>query len=148
MEWIIQALFSYFSTIGFGIIANIPRRALHASGIAGMISWLIFLILRAHSFGIGSANFFAAFFIGLASIFFSRRKKMPMIIFIVPSLVPLVPGAPAYQAVREFVLGNPADGFQSMLTVIITAGAIAAAFMMTNLVEQLVIKWHFSKKVR
>lgn len=148
MNWLMQLLLSYLGTIAFGVLTNIPRKAFHACGITGMISWLIFLFLREHSFGIGSANYFAAFFIGLASVYFSRRKKIPMIIFIVPSIVPLVPGAPAYQAVREFVLGNSRVGVQNMLTVILTAGAIAAAFMMTSLVEQLVLKWHYVKKNR
>lgn len=146
MYWLLQIFSGYTSSIAFGILTNVPRTALNACGLTGMISWLIYLGLRTLSFGLGFANFAAAFFIGLASIYFSRRQKMPMIIFTIPSLVPLVPGGPAYQAIREFVLGNTTLGFQHMLTVIITAGAIAAAFMMTSLVEQLVFQWYQTKR--
>ena len=66
---------------------------------------------------------------------------MPVIIFSIPSLVHLVPGGPAYKAVREFVLGNSASGFQYVVIVILTSGAIASAFMLTSLVENIVLQW-------
>jgi uncharacterized membrane protein YjjB (DUF3815 family) len=77
-----------------------------------------------------------------------------MIIFNIPSLVPLVPGGPAYKAVRELVLGNNSLAFENIMTVTITAGSIAGAFMMTSLVERIIIKWKkstlhrkFNKKI-
>lgn len=61
-----------------------------------------------------------------------------MIIFYIPSLVPLVPGGPAYQAVRSILLGNIDDGLQLILKVVFTAAAIAAGFMVTSLLERIV----------
>ncbi|MGX7329477.1 threonine/serine exporter family protein [Enterococcus bulliens] len=139
--WLIQIAFSYFCTVGFGVLTNVPRRALNGCGITGMIGWCVFLLMRQNDFGIGSSNFIAAFLIGIFSIYFSRYKKMPVIIFSIPSIVPLVPGGPAYQAVREFVLGNSSNGFQYVVIVILTSGAIAAAFMLTSLVENIVLQW-------
>ena len=64
---------------------------------------------------------------------------MPMIIFNIPSLVPLVPGDSAYKAVREFALGDNFVGFENLMIVVITAGAIAGGFMMTSVVERSLI---------
>lgn len=69
-----------------------------------------------------------------------------MIIFNIPSLVPLVPGGPAYQAIRELVLGDSAKSLDNLKIVIMTAGAIAAGFMITSLVETLVFKFNPSIK--
>lgn len=137
----IQFLFSFLSTITFGVITNVPRRTLLESGLTGALGWMIYISLKEAQFPLGFANFVAAFMIGCASIYFSRKKKIPMLIFIVPSLVPLVPGGPAYLAVREFVLGDMNQGFFYMTVVIVTAGAIAAGFMMTSLVERIVVNW-------
>lgn len=60
-----------------------------------------------------------------------------MTIFNIPSLVPLVPGGPAYQAVRSIVLGDYVSGIHFIIKVIMTAGAIAAGFMVTGIVERL-----------
>ncbi len=112
MELIFHLLFSFLATVTFGIITNIPRKALVACGITGMTGWMIYYLLT-QTFDASQtfANFLGTVGLGIASIFFSRYKKMPMIIFYIPSLVPLVPGGPAYQAVRSILLGNIDDGF-------------------------------------
>lgn len=145
MNAIVHFLFSFLSTVAFGVLTNIPRKALISCGITGAVGWMIFWWLTTINYGLGAANFFAALAIGCLSIFFSRLKKMPMIIFNIPSLVPLVPGGPAYKAVREFVLGDNVVGFENLMIVLITAGAIAGGFMMTNLVEKIVLKYSFKK---
>ncbi|MBO0469344.1 threonine/serine exporter family protein [Enterococcus sp. DIV0242_7C1] len=137
MEIVIHCLFSYLSTITFGIVTNVPRKLLNACGITGTVGWMIFWSTKNLEAGAIFANFLGAIGIGLMSIFFSRRKKMPMTIFNIPSLVPLVPGGPAYQAVRSIVLGDYVNGMHFIIKVIMTAGAIAAGFMVTGIVERL-----------
>ncbi|MGX7243245.1 threonine/serine exporter family protein [Enterococcus quebecensis] len=140
MEVVIHYLFSYFSTVTFGIVTNVPRKLLNACGITGAVGWMIFWFAKNLDTGEIFANFLGAIGIGMMSIYFSRRKKMPMTIFNIPSLVPLVPGGPAYQAVRNIVLGDYVSGIHSIIKVIMTAGAIAAGFMVTGIVERLLKK--------
>lgn len=137
MMILIQVLFSFISTVAFGVLTNIPKRALISTGITGALGWMLYWGLRKAGWGLGFSNFLAAFFIGCLSIYFSRHKKMPMIIFNIPSLVPLVPGGPAYKAVRELVLGDNAMAVQNTVIVLITAGAIAGGFLVTGVVENL-----------
>ncbi|MHC5229156.1 threonine/serine exporter family protein [Enterococcus sp. LJL99] len=137
MEVFIHILFSYLSTITFGIVTNVPRRVLNACGITGAVGWMIFWFSKNLSTGEIFANFLGSVGIGLVSIYFSRKRKMPMTIFNIPSLVPLVPGGAAYQAVRNIVLGDYVAGSQEALKVIMTAGAIAAGFMITGIFERI-----------
>ncbi|MCT6848504.1 MAG: threonine/serine exporter family protein, partial [Apilactobacillus kunkeei] len=32
----------YFATIGFGLLINLPRKALNMAGIVSLIGWLVF----------------------------------------------------------------------------------------------------------
>lgn len=137
----IHFLFSYLSTVAFGVLTNVPRRTLLASGLTGSVGWIVFHLMREAGYSLGFANFIAAFLIGCGSIFFSRLKKIPMLVFIVPSLVPLVPGGPAYLAVREIVIGDGDKGLYYILIVAVTAGAIAGGFVMTTLVEKIVARY-------
>nr|WP_242590218.1 MULTISPECIES: threonine/serine exporter family protein [Enterococcus] len=130
-------MFSYLSTVTFGIVTNVPRKVLNVCGLTGAVGWMIYWSTKNLEAGAIFANFFGAIGIGLLSIYFSRRKKMPMTIFNIPSLVPLVPGGPAYQAVRSIVLGDYVSGIHFIIKVIMTAGAIAAGFMVTGIVERL-----------
>ncbi|OEG13538.1 hypothetical protein BCR21_00670 [Enterococcus ureasiticus] len=137
VEVVIHCLFSYLSTVTFGIVTNVPRKVLNACGLTGAVGWMIYWSTKNLEAGAIFANFLGAIGIGLLSIYFSRRKKMPMTIFNIPSLVPLVPGGPAYQAVRSIVLGDYVSGIHFIIKVIMTAGAIAAGFMVTGIVERL-----------
>lgn len=53
-------------------------------------------------FGKVGASFLGSLILGLMSHTMSRRYKRPVIIFIVPGIIPLVPGGAAYQATRFF----------------------------------------------
>lgn len=138
---VIHFLFSFLSTVAFGVLTNVPRRTLLASGLTGSLGWMVYFLMREADYSLGFSNFMAAFLIGCLSILFSRLKKIPMLVFIVPSLVPLVPGGPAYLAVREIVIGDGDKGLYYILIVAVTAGAIAGGFVMTTLVEKLVARF-------
>lgn len=147
MQIIIHILFSYFSTITFAIITNIPRKALNACGITGTVGWMLFYFTKNFDTGEFFAVLVGSIGIGIVSTYFSRKKKLPMILFNIPSLVPLVPGGPAYQAVRNIVLGQYELGFLFILKVVFTAGAITAGFMVTGIIERL-LKRMAAVKVR
>lgn len=51
-------------------------------------------------FGKVGATFLGSLILGLLSHTMSRRYKRPVIIFIVPGIIPLVPGGAAYEATR------------------------------------------------
>ena len=106
MNLLINILFSYLSSVGFGVLLNIPRKALNGCGIIGVLGWMVYLFIKHLDLGNMLANLLAAFAIGVTAIIFARVKKMPMILFNIPSLVPLVPGGQSYRAIRYFALGN------------------------------------------
>lgn len=137
VQFLVQLSFSYLSTVAFAIIINVPRRALNLAGWAGAVGWLVYWVL-AYDFDVGRmlANLCGAFAIGLCGIIFSRVKKMPVIIFNIPGLVPLVPGATAYQAVRALVLGQIDKASRLTIRVVMVAGAIAVGFMLAQLLAE------------
>lgn len=113
------------------------RAELLACGFTGAAGWMTFWILQTYCHqNIGISNFLGAMMIGLISIFFSRIMHMPVIVFNVPSLVPLVPGGPAYMAVRYMMNQEFTESMEKVVTVLVTAGAIAIGFMFTNLIER------------
>ncbi|GCF95748.1 membrane protein [Enterococcus florum] len=139
MTILINFFFSMFSTITFSIITNIPRKAFLTCGLTGALGWMTFWICQTYfNQSAGFANFLATLVIGMISIFFSRKKHMPVIIFNVPSLVPLVPGGPAYMAVREMMNQNFDASMKNIATVLVTSGAIALGFMFTNVIERVI----------
>lgn len=150
LKLIIDLVLTYISTVAFGIILNIPRRALNTSGWIGLLSFLAYKLYLMAGGGIVGGNFLGALLIGILSMQAARWLKMPVINFNIPSLVPFVPGGQAYQMVKNFALGNSGVALQYLLEVAEIAGAIAFGFLLAELVNRLQarIMVRFSSKWR
>lgn len=133
LQAVIQFSFCYVSTVAFAICINVPRRGLNCAGLAGMLGWVVYWFLYKAGVSVMIGNLLGAFAIGIAGILFARWKKMPVIMFNIPGLVPLVPGATAYEAVRALVSNNMDQGIQLLVRVILVAGSIAVGFMLAQL---------------
>lgn len=151
MQWLIwlvltgllEAVLAYLATAAFGILLNIPRRALNLSGWVGAAGWVsyyaLFHLLKPLPIDLKLAlgNLVAALVIGLCSLLAARYKKMPMVIFNIPSLVPLVPGGQSYRVVRNLATGHPDLANYYLGQVVIIAGVIAVGFLLAELINQL-----------
>ena len=129
---IVNVVFCYLATVGFGVILNIPRRGLNACGIVGVIGWLVYVCIKE--------CFSSSMLAGMCAMFCARFKKMPMILFNIPSLVPLVPGGQAYRAVRYFALGKNDLALSYLVQVGMIAGSIAVGFFLAEFVSQVYFK--------
>ncbi|WP_196246337.1 threonine/serine exporter family protein [Lacticaseibacillus zhaodongensis] len=137
LQLLIQASFSYLSTVAFAVCINVPRRGLNCAGLSGMIGWLTYWALMQLHLSVMIANLAGAFLIGLFGLLFARWKKMPVITFNIPGLVPLVPGGTAYEAVRAFAQNHQTLGIELSVKVAMVAGSIAVGFMFAQLVADL-----------
>ncbi|EUJ21469.1 threonine/serine exporter family protein [Listeria aquatica] len=129
----IQLIFSYIATVTFAVITNVPKRALNACGLTGTLGWIFFWAIKELGGGTSMATLAGAFIVAVSSHFFAKYKRMPITIFNVPGIVPLVPGGLAYQAVRNFVLGDYTEAIGFSVQVTIVAGAIAAGLMLSEI---------------
>ncbi|WP_125573718.1 threonine/serine exporter family protein [Levilactobacillus huananensis] len=136
LEFFIEVAGTYVSTLAFGVLINIPRRALNFGGWIGVLGFLLyrFTVLSGGGYVVG--NLLGAFAIGVASLQAARIKKMPMILFNIPALVPLVPGGQAYQMIKNFALGQNATAFVFMMQVVMISGSIAFGFLLSELVNR------------
>ncbi|MFR0608901.1 threonine/serine exporter family protein [Limosilactobacillus mucosae] len=140
---IFEFVLADLSTICFGILLNIPRRAYHSAGAIGGASWVFYwaVYYQLH-LGLALSNLLAAIMIGVLSMAAARWQKMPMIIFNVPALVPLVPGGQAYKMVRSFVLGSNGAALVYLYQVLVIAGAITLGFGLGDLINRLLFSEH------
>ena len=146
MTTIISIALSYLATVAFGILINIPRKALHSCGLVGAFGWAIYLAIKAITFGVMLANVCSAFAIVIGAMMAAQRHRMPMILFNIPSLVPLVPGGQAYRAVQNFALGNNDLAIEYLIQVTMIAAAIAMGFLVAEIIAQAYFKFWTKQK--
>jgi len=140
MDYIIQLILSFFATAGIAIIFNVPRKTLIYCGFVGVVGWMIYFILTEHGMDIVNASFFSSFIIAIVSHLYARRFKMPMIIFIVGGIIPLVPGGMAYNAMRNVVEDDYVQGLQYGLKAFLITGAIVIGLVFAEVLIQLIFR--------
>ncbi|AVK64724.1 threonine/serine exporter [Lactobacillus sp. CBA3606] len=136
-----QLVLAYLAVLGFGLIINIPRRALNLAGWIGTLTWGCYLIVQAADGGVVLGSFIGSVGIGVLSNLAAHYKKMPSIIFNIPSLVSFVPGSQAYQMVRNFALSKYSVAVGFMLQVVVITGAIALGFLIAELLNRSIAFW-------
>lgn len=92
-------LFAAFATCGFAIFFNVQPKLLLWEALVGAIGWVVFLVGIDHYENPMIYSFLAAAVISLCSEILARKLKQPAILFVIPGILPLVPGVGLYQTV-------------------------------------------------
>lgn len=132
---------SFIASAGFGVIFNVPRKSIVAGGIAGMIGWVLYSVLAEH-FGLNAvmATAISSFVVATISQFFARFYKMPVIVFSVAGIIPLVPGGLAYSTMRHLVGNDYSVAIKSASQVFLISGAIAFGLVLAGVITQLLVR--------
>ncbi|GIP22762.1 threonine/serine exporter family protein [Paenibacillus sp. J22TS3] len=135
MILVAQLIVSFIASSAFTILFNVPKRALLQCGLVGMLSWVIYLLLE--DFGPVVASLSASAFVGILSLIFAKIYKMPVIIFSVAGIIPLVPGGLSYDAMRKFMENDYNSAVQLAAKVFLISGAIAMGLILSEVLNQM-----------
>lgn len=93
---LIQIFTGTLGSLGFSILFHIRGRKLLIASLGGLMSWTVFLLLAPVLPGEGIRYFFASAAVTVYAETFARIIKTPTTTFLVPSLIPLIPGGALY----------------------------------------------------
>ena len=148
MFWILNLIFSYTASLFFGIIFDVRKYLYNAVGIVGACGWMVYTLFydgfQLHTI---YSSFFGSLALGLLSHIMARLKKEPVILFMVPGIIPLVPGGLAFDATKNLILLDFSKAINTMLEVTLIAGAIALGLLFADQISKLIVSGtKFSKK--
>ena len=96
MSAFVQILMGGLGTLGFNILFHIRGKKLLLATLGGVISWAVYLALEPLIPSEGIRYFLAAATITVYGEILARRMKTPTTTFLVPSIIPLIPGSALY----------------------------------------------------
>ena len=134
---ILNIVFSFGASCFFGLLFNAPKYLLVPAGLVGAVGCGMFQISIFYDYSDIQASFFGGFFVGIMSHYMSRKFFSPAILFIIPGIIPLVPGGTAYQAIRNLVLNNYHEALVTMIQVALISSAIALGLLISDLLSKL-----------
>ena len=125
--------FAFIATAAFAVLFQAPKKSLPISGIIGAIGWVAFVYIRKElGYNSFPANFCATVLLSLASELSARFFKQPSTVFIIPGVIPLVPGLGMYQGMTQLIEKQYDLGMSILLTAILDAVAIALGVMVVT----------------
>ncbi|WP_323703135.1 threonine/serine exporter family protein [Mammaliicoccus sp. Dog046] len=137
---ILNLLFSFGASSLFGVLFNSPRYLLVPAGIVGAIGWGAFKLSLMWNGSDIESSFIGGFFIGVMSHLMSKRFLSPVILFIIPGIIPLVPGGPAYESIKNLVLNDYHEAIITMIEVALISSSIALGLLIADLLSKMYFK--------
>lgn len=132
-----DGLFAAVAAVGFAVISNPPRKAVLISALLAAIGHACrYYLLSQTPLDLTSSTFFAAFAIGLFSLYFARLIHCPAEVFAYPSLLPMIPGMYAYKTVLALIrfMKSDDEAVLQRLIVEIFSNGLTALFVLFALV--------------
>lgn len=104
MEIFKTIITAFLGSLGFAILYGLRKRHMLFASIGGLISWSMYLLFSymLSGSGIFIPCFLATFITALYVSFISTKIKAPTLLFLLPALIPLVPGSSLYYTFYYF----------------------------------------------
>ena len=122
--YIVHPLIAMVACMGYAIVCNAPRKEVPYCGMAAFICWLTYQLVTRN----GGTAFMGTLLATCAATSFARilsnQRKLPTIVYHLPGILPLVPGAAVYHCITSAMEGGAVNTTINILTAFKLAGAI------------------------
>lgn len=105
-QLILPCLYSLIASIAFGVQFNIKLRHMIMAGIGGTLTQFIFLAFEFSGTSDMLCYFFSAAAVSIYSEIMARRLHVPVNMYLVVGIIPLVPGGYMYNTMITLISGN------------------------------------------
>ncbi len=129
---LLQIIGSFFAVVAFCFILGSPRNYILAAGIMGALGWALFLFLSQRGISVGIATFFSGCLVSLCAQLLARIAKTPVTIFVIPGILPLVPGAGMYHIVASIIRSNGPETSYYIAQTLTISGMIAVSIIVAE----------------
>lgn len=139
MSYLLQGILSFTAAAAFGVVFNAPKKSLFYCGLVGMTGWLIHSYVDQLTNDPVKSSFAGAFTIAFVAHLMAKHFKMPMIIFSVAGIIPLVPGGVAYNAMRHIVEEDYGVAIEYASLALMISGAIAMGLVFAEIITKVLL---------
>ncbi|MCC5909712.1 MAG: threonine/serine exporter family protein [Clostridiaceae bacterium] len=128
MIYLLNFIYGFMCTIGFAVLFNSPKSALLKAGLGGGLGWSVYFVVHHNYDLIVLPTFLASLVIAILGEVFAIMEKQPATLYIIPGIIPLVPGFGLYYTMlslleQDYNLAIQ-HGVEAMLIAILIAAAL------------------------
>ena len=134
-------ILAFFATASFAYFFNISRYDIFWTSLTGAVGWLVYLAVASASAGLSAGYIAGALAVGLLAECFAFLLKKPATVYIVPGIIPFVPGGGMYETMLYSVWGKmdlaAVTGFRTLTAAAAIAVGIALASSIARLASRI-----------
>lgn len=130
MNLLFNIIAGIIASAAFSILFQTRGINILIAALNGGIGYLVYLLLDF--FGLFYAILFASMAIMIYAEIFARVRKAPVTIFLVPALIPIVPGGDLYNGMTNLVAGLPGNSISLLYSAFYKTAAIALGIILVS----------------
>lgn len=131
---VISLVTAAVSTLGFSILFYVHPRRLTLATLGGLLTTAVYLLFAHWLGGELLPNLFGALVGAGFSEICARLTKVPVPVYMVPCVIPLVPGSALYATMFSFVAGNYDVAAEAALTTLVVAMGISGGIVVASVI--------------
>ncbi len=139
----IKLLYAALGTLGFGMIFNANKNKLIFIMLGGLLGYLGYYITDLFTSNIFIASAVCASVTSTYAYIMARLVKCPSTVFLLPGLIPIVPGGSLFYMMENLVLGDSKDALnQGIITVEVIFGIVSGILFVStcNVINKEILK--------
>ncbi|MBS4960103.1 MAG: threonine/serine exporter family protein [Clostridiales bacterium] len=125
----IQTIAAFCGCFFFAIVLGAPYKEVLWGGLSGVLSQFLLSVITLTLENPVIATFVASFAVAIVSQILSRRRRQPSTLFLIPGILPQVPGSAIYYAMYDVFQGQMVNFYSQAVLTCKLAGVIAMGIM-------------------
>ncbi len=144
-----QVFFAFMGALSYSILFHITRSRLVFAALGGAVSWGVYLVLAPAIPGDALRFFLASALTPVYSGIIARVQKTPTTAYLIPSIIPLIPGGHLYYTMN-FAIRGDWDHFseRGLFTLKLALALAAGIIVVTSLTAAVKTVLHHEKPAR
>ena len=137
------------STLGFALLFHVRPCHLPVATLGGALSWVAYLLAEKAGAGLFLGSLLAAMAVCLWSETMARVRKAPANVFLIPGIIPLLPGSKLYYTMSAMVSRDSETLFLQGTGTALVAVGIAGGIVVASEIVRIFLgvqDWRRQKK--
>lgn len=139
-KWYVMLISGGLATIGFGIVFNNKYKHLPIVAIGGVLATLVYLIANESSNNTFVGVMCGTVFATLLAELLARILKSPTTVFLIPAIIPFVPGARLFFMMYSLLNSDILSAKSNFNELMLASLGIAVGIILASVFAQIIIK--------
>lgn len=151
LDLLMKIVTAFLSSVGFAIVLRVAPRHVIVGSLGGAATYFIYCAVLHAGLGYFAAGFISTTFTALYAETLARVRRAPAIVFLLPGVIPTVPGGDLYRGMRDLISGKVPEALTNFGIALNIALGIAGGIVAVSIIYGIVsdaVKARKAKKNR